>query len=421
MNEPSVVWQPTSEPELAAAATVGVLDEGGTGLELKRELASGDAANKELARDVASLAVSGGILLVGIADAKDRDRSNPLSALHPIPLAGIAERVEQIALTRCDPPLFVRCVAIPSEGDPDVGYLSVQVPPSSVAPHMVEGKYWGRGDRTKRQLTDSDVVALHDRRRLLNRDASETLDSYIARDPLVEAGIEPTLAHLFVVALPRPGRPTMLLDAVPQHGQWQKWLLSLIRRRANLYPPFGSKWAPDFGDATNCTTRSDGWAASCYDLQAGRQLASADREDHLLEIELSEDGEVRVFCGRASAVADPGRAPDVAVLFDVLIAGLVYRSVQLAADVAAETGYLGDWAIGVAVVGAKGGGSWIRTQDFMTTATPYPADIYTQLTRSSTLELQDRAGLVTDRLVGRMLRTLGTHDAPQLAHYLGRD
>ncbi|HUP17555.1 MAG TPA: hypothetical protein VM848_16090 [Acidimicrobiia bacterium] len=100
IRELAVVRQPRSELDLAAAATAGVLDEGGTGVSSsvnwRRETLPTQSWHVMLLR----LAISGGMLLIGIADHKDRDRSDPLTALRLIPLAGLAELVEQISLAQ---------------------------------------------------------------------------------------------------------------------------------------------------------------------------------------------------------------------------------------------------------------------------------------------------------------------------------
>jgi hypothetical protein len=73
--------------------------------------------------------------------------------------------VEQVALTRLDPPLVVRNHEIPASGRPGEGYLVVAIPPSPTAPHMVDHEYWARGDKTKYRLSDPEVLRLHERRR----------------------------------------------------------------------------------------------------------------------------------------------------------------------------------------------------------------------------------------------------------------
>jgi hypothetical protein len=60
-------WVPRSEADLGEAASQGLLEETHY-LELKREIPAGKSENRELARDLASLAVDGGTLIVGVAE-----------------------------------------------------------------------------------------------------------------------------------------------------------------------------------------------------------------------------------------------------------------------------------------------------------------------------------------------------------------
>lgn len=408
------MWIPTSEEELAEAAEAGTLVEGAS-LEFKREMENGAGANKELARDLASLAISGGTLIVGILDEKDRDPANPTSALQPTPLGRLAERVEQIALTRCEPPLTVITREIASTTRTGNGYLVVHVPPSAVAPHMVDGRYWGRGERTKRQLGNADVVALHDQRRVLNRDAEEDLNAYIARDPYTEAGRTQELAHLFFVAVPRPGRPGMLYSALDSSESQRTQLYRLLNNRQHEYP---GAWSPDFGNASEWSNRGDGWAASSYGLAAGRALTEDAREKGLIEIEMTEDGAVRMLCGRGSDVYQPDSG--LQVVIEAVVAGLTNRAVRLTGDVASKSGYFGEWALGVAMTGLRACESHAVAISRFGSAQPYPDDRYQSLTRASTPEIHNHPGVVTDRLVGRLFRTLGSYSIAQLDPFLGR-
>src|SRR4051812_4843658 len=97
-------WTPRSEVDLDAAIQQGLLEETHY-LELKREISPGKGANKELARDLASFAIDGGTYIIGI----DEDKRDHILRLSAQPLAGLAERVEQIARTIPDPPLAVLC------------------------------------------------------------------------------------------------------------------------------------------------------------------------------------------------------------------------------------------------------------------------------------------------------------------------
>lgn len=56
-------------------------------VEAKREIPSGQAANRELARDIASFGVHGGWFVVGVAEDKEHRRFEPT----PQALSGLAE------------------------------------------------------------------------------------------------------------------------------------------------------------------------------------------------------------------------------------------------------------------------------------------------------------------------------------------
>ncbi|WP_143104924.1 hypothetical protein [Amycolatopsis regifaucium] len=60
-------WTAHSEADLQSAIDSGILEETHW-MDLKREINSGKSANRELARDLASFALDGGTLLVGIEE-----------------------------------------------------------------------------------------------------------------------------------------------------------------------------------------------------------------------------------------------------------------------------------------------------------------------------------------------------------------
>jgi hypothetical protein len=96
-------WLPTSETALQEALQGGLLDESHN-LELKRTLGTGRSANKELARDLAQFGIDGGTVVFGVDEGSDGEP--PI--LTPVPLHGLAERIEQVA--RSDPRSAAPCV-----------------------------------------------------------------------------------------------------------------------------------------------------------------------------------------------------------------------------------------------------------------------------------------------------------------------
>lgn len=170
-------WHPEVEADLQAALDGGLLRETHH-VELKRQLNAGTKANRELARDLAQFAIDGGLVIVGV----DEGVTEGSARLNPVQLAGLSERVELVARTVIDPPIPLACTAIPSLKEPSLGYLLIEVPATGMAPHMVDGVYYGRGDKTKYRLSDADVLRLHRGRQDSNATAQAVLDRYVARD-----------------------------------------------------------------------------------------------------------------------------------------------------------------------------------------------------------------------------------------------
>lgn len=261
-----------SESDITAAVDAGLLAESHF-LELKREIKSGKAENRETARDLASLAVDGGTLIVGLTEV---DNTIQLS---PQPLAGLAERLDQVAAMIPDPPLAIVATPIPSPSaeDASLGYLLVHVPPSPTAPHMVDGRYLGRGDKTKRYLSDAEVLRLHQLRSANEIDGLALLDAEFARD-LFAANNPPLVtrlhAHLFLLAEPLTARPDMLLELTDSRD-WQP-LLDLRQKgrspelAAVLGPSGAWSFSPSLDEMQTFDRRSAGAAMCSYGIAPGR-------------------------------------------------------------------------------------------------------------------------------------------------------
>lgn len=151
-------WVPETIDALEAAVRNGVLVEGHH-VDFKRELATGPAGNKALAKNLAAFGVEGGQIMVGV----DEDGDGRLR-VRPVLLSGLKERVDQIARSAVSPPLAVRCVELATTDDPALGCLIVIVPASPAAPHQAADRLWGRGDSTNYVLSPSEVGALYERR-----------------------------------------------------------------------------------------------------------------------------------------------------------------------------------------------------------------------------------------------------------------
>ena len=118
-------WMPSDESELLAAFNDGLLEEKNW-CDLKRELSAGRGANAELARDLASFAVDGGTLIIGLDE-----RCAGGSPLTPVDLSAVTrERIESVAAMKVDPPLTVECSMVDAPSREGGGYVLVHVPES---------------------------------------------------------------------------------------------------------------------------------------------------------------------------------------------------------------------------------------------------------------------------------------------------
>jgi hypothetical protein len=165
------MWHPKDWPDVESL--IGRVEES-AGLDFKREL----GANRDTAKDIAAMTVSGGVIVIGI----DEDKETGLaSAVTPVPLSGIEERLRQIAGTGIAPvPDFdVHCVPNPDE--PTMGVVAVAVESSALAPHQWEKRYPYRPGKLTEYLDERAVDRLYQVRRELSG-PPDTAGDLIERD-----------------------------------------------------------------------------------------------------------------------------------------------------------------------------------------------------------------------------------------------
>ncbi|MFI9026321.1 helix-turn-helix domain-containing protein [Streptomyces sp. NPDC053560] len=394
-------WRPKSEEDIRSVVDGGMLSESNR-LDAKKELKTkGD--NKELARDLASFAIDGGTLIIGV----DEDKEQRRFVCTPQPLKGLAEKIDDVARTVPDPPLNVITDEIPSVDDPTTGYVLVHVPPNPQAPHMVDGRYFGRNDKQKHVLTDADVFRLHARRRSGEQDALTLLAREMSDDPMRDVG----KAHLFLVAQPMAGRDDMLLDLT----SGQDWNYKLAQFLPRVSTPeldellAEARVYPEIGDATNGSRRAGGAAKSSPCLADGRVYQPGGRIDpDAIEIQFFEDGGLRLFQSRLSDELRPG----LEVIIDAAPVSLLRRFLALVTAVAGDTGYLGSWALAAGATSLRGKVAHSTTDyvRYFGQSPTYDQDDYQRATAASWAELTASPGAVTRRLIGPLLRTLGCEE-----------
>jgi hypothetical protein len=394
-------WEPQTEAELLQAYNEGMLEERNW-CDLKREVENTKSANKELARDLASFAIDGGTLIIGLDEAEPGG-----SPLHPVLLANLAERVEQIALNRIDPPLTVSCTPVKSEADESEGYLLVHVPASAMAPHQVGSAYYGRGDKTKRPLPDSEVQRLFARRAQWTKGIEEDLRAAVRSDSFKEHSEH---GHLFLVAKPVGGWPDIFQEFVAG----SKWQANLQRIRQLtiedqvISQAFRSMFPNEpisLHFAGMLTTRKTSHGALL--TSRGVNISYEDPvEAATSDLEVREDGGVRFFYGAAVRNAQrensEGRREPRVYLVPLVLA--IREFIKTLAGLSDLVGYAAMWDIGIAITDLKGAYGIGISQFGASSAAVWSDESYERTTRTSVAELEKLPALTTERLIGRLLR-----------------
>jgi hypothetical protein len=370
--------------DVVTAAAAGVLDETHW-VELKQAVpATSRSANLELAKDLASLSVDGGVLIIGIADAR-----GAAGEVIGTGLEGLESRIAQVANGRISPALPVTIDLLDKPEEPGVGVVLVAVPASEGAPHMVDGHYWGRDAHGKRVLSDDEV------RRLLG-DRQARAVGFAERLREAPDRLDPP-------GLGERGRLYLLLEPAAAAQEPLSELLDgkHVLQVAAAALSFRPAWQPSFDSIGVWVPHPDGIAAAS--MATG--TASANPQDFLL-ILLADDGTVHIS---APAVRQYGRAPDAPdVVSTAQVLETVHGAVAIAGHLAtAHTGYQGPWRIGVLVTRLRG---LVPNQalnlGFQRFA-PYPSDEYRNARQTSTREMVEETSVVVERLVKGLLRGLG--------------
>lgn len=399
------MWAPRTEHEIQLAIDEGNLLENRF-LDVKRWADSAsDGARKETARDLSSFAIGGGALLFGVAENK----ATREFSCEPFDLAGAAEKVEQIAATRIDPPLTVVVTDIPSEDDPNRGYLFVEVPPSPHAPHMVDGRYHARADRTKRQLVDAEVIRMHQDRQRGTDKIKEALDVWVSRE--VVARLERRNAHLRIVAVPMVQHRPDAFERISRGGGGAGARELVLKAERALHPSL-EHFEPTFVYARTWAVRESGGALTTLRAQ-DPILDPFGGENDLVDVEFQDDGSIRILMGRLTDFVAEGSA-DLKVMFEVGLIAWVRRALLLVREVSAVMDYRGSWGFAIHADGLEGSAGFAEQDGtrffFGRDRYLYPLGSYTAMTEAHLVELEQNGADVVDRLVRKLLQGYRSYD-----------
>ncbi len=392
-------WAPGTWTDVVEAAAGGLIDESHW-VDLKQELPSGKAKhNTDLAKDLASLAVDGGLLVIGVEDVESH-----AGTVCGVELAKLADRVDQVAHGKIHPPLGVRSREVPDPSRPGWGCLLVHVPASAEAPHMVDHVYYGRGDRANIRLSDEQVRAILEARARGRRDILAELRRMADEDPI--ASEDRRLGHLYLLAQPETASDEALVGLLAgsnRVGLIDQAIAAVVKERRA--PAFD----PDVRKLSFHGLRAEGLAFTSYSPEDGPRSESG-----MLELVIREDGGLRLICGRGTDEYGRNRilptdAPQMAVIV-VIVLGLAHAVASLAGRLADEhAGYQGQWRLGLRLDRLHGAVPLDLLEGAFGSriGNPYSRGEYERVTSASTDDLVLKPAAVAERLVAPLLRGLG--------------
>lgn len=381
-------WPPRNEDELAQAAANGTLEETHY-LDLKRELPTGTSANKEIAKDIAAFSEDGGVIIIGV----NEDTTPP--SLTPVPLANLAERIEQVGLTRVDEAVTVKTTKIPSKANPNEGYLLVEVPVSPRPPHMVDNKYYARGDKTNIPLSHPAVLRRHERLLAQNTDiAAEAIG--LVEEIRRRIG---DVAVMSMLAKPLGARDDLLAQlAVPDSTRSD---VATLLRAAGTHQTA----APSLRQPMAVLPRLGGVAATSWS-------GTEPFENHVdqAEVTLHDSGAIKLLSGGVIGMSGGAwRQESTPRVMESVVVGHVDLVVRLAGHVA-EYGFNGSWRFGLAVAGIYGATSFVlSSQGGYDGQMPVCTEsVYSRAVTASLTEIQQSPEAISLNLVGPLLRGLSS-------------
>lgn len=385
--------------------TSGELGESHT-VELKRDAYPlTDGGRREMAKDLAALAVDGGTLILGVDEDKSTGRA---MALTPVAVQGLAERIDQIAAYRIDPPLPVEIRDdLRDPADPTRGLVIVDVPASPMAPHMVDGRYYIRDYRTMRVMSDAEVVRHH---QLRARDTDQVDDELAKAVDAIAAAVSADQGRLVVVAVPVPLRRPHALRAELSDRGAARWLEA--RQKA------ATERVHTQVEASATALRHhiyDHWQWHVVGTRHGIRVTNGIRHEHYagqtctLAVEVAESGTVRVAAGPLVETDRRHTWQDSRPVLDYhRCLTIALHTVALAAEIADHIGNRGTIGIGLALDGVEGAWTelvpgpeiannmqWINARDRLA---PFRDPSYRQTTTATTAELARDICPVVDRL-----------------------
>jgi hypothetical protein len=352
------MWVPRDLDELEQAIASGALEETAA-FDGKRELpASTTGGNKSIAVDVAAMSTAGGSVLYGVGE----DANERLTVRNPIDLRGAADRIAQVVQTAISEVPHIAFHAYALAEDPASGFLLVIVPPSPRAPHQVtvgdDRRFYGRGARGNRRLSEQEVAQLYARRQQQEVDLLARLEEVVRFAPPYESDDpDAGFVHAFAQTVP------------PDQQLWERAATNLGSEdtlRARIAEAARSittthQYDPSFtGHGHWRQQGADEWRLCSLDVDP----PPANLVVYAAEARFNIDGRAALFSGNAAQriqqnANDAGRK----MILERVIAGNVAAFLAAIGALYEAAGYHGPVDVGVAVTNLDGGYSVGRTEN----------------------------------------------------------
>jgi hypothetical protein len=320
---------------------------------LKKDLPP-NSQNVEVSRDLAALSISGGVLVVGVRDGGMQKAGEVVGVEDP---QSRLTRLVDLANAVVQPSLVCDASVLEDPDDNERGCVICVIPPSAVAPHRVDDRYWGRSAEGKRVLSDPEVADLFAKRRHRDDDFLEQLLG-LAGDfdplPVTSRGH----GHFYLAATPM--QPSLATSPPWDHTEHPLFLIN----RAGM-PRHGSGW-PDLASLQFSPAHPSGILATSYSSD------DAERdEEYLLKLLVRDDGAAHFVSGAGTVTYDRGSTggpvtcvpltmqlvlADFAVVFFANATRVTGRLsfVRVVAQIATGIGLACGWRLGARVTGTLG-------------------------------------------------------------------
>ena len=422
---------PRTHQELSEALAKGLFPDERYWIDFKRQLfpspkdASGNntpgerqKAFAELARDVASMATRGGVLVLGVDE--DKSTTPPTFTPRPMPLPpGIKDDIDRAVRDRITPPVYLEVTALEDPQAPGTGFIVVEVPDSDLAPHMVDGGYFGRSDSGRTKLSDDQVEHLMGLRSRRGERIKPEMALTRAADPIAEADRR-GVPHGYFTAVPVHGWPDMFADYTKDRRGQQNLAMMCSQRaitRANASRGRHPYESSAIGDMQGYLRSSEPHGAWLHTWNE----APRDGIDRMVGVD--DDGPVRLVdlglgstaTGRSAtadsiAAQNPGHMSPTgpARVYEVVFYDRVSEVLGLVAELSDIFNYTGSWLLGVRIDWLRDRVSQTEGRSMFAGMAQYNADEYTATARATHRQLAETPHEVTKELLLRFFRGLGT-------------